>query len=78
MGQAVRFGSSSKSHSLVYNLLEGAQWEPLFLDAMLPDKLAGSKLPQRVDLLQRSPTGPHPGALAAPSPPPSTPPSPPA
>jgi hypothetical protein len=45
----------------VYNLLEGARWEPLFLDAMLPDKLAGSRLPVRVDLLQMNPTGPHPG-----------------
>jgi len=47
--RAVRHPGSS--HTLIYNLFGDAKWEVMFLDAMLPDKVAGSRLPVRVDLL---------------------------
>jgi len=43
--------SSGSRHTLLYNLFGDAKWEVMFLDAMLPDKVGGSRIPIRVDLL---------------------------
>mmetsp|Transcript_40028 Transcript_40028/g.55628 ORF Transcript_40028/g.55628 Transcript_40028/m.55628 type:complete len:196 (-) Transcript_40028:135-722(-) len=52
--RAVRLENNTPT--LIYNLFGKAQWEILFLDAMLPDKVAGARLPIRVNLMHKNET----------------------
>ncbi|KAK3275034.1 hypothetical protein CYMTET_16815 [Cymbomonas tetramitiformis] len=52
--KAVRFSGSEMLPNLVYNIFGEGRWQVLYLDAMLPDKISGSRLPIRVDLLAKN------------------------